>query len=240
MRSKDHYNVREGEACLHGVPSRGIWQAVVSCLIWEGVPLGSAARFASPIYQKIMAQAYEKKWAPERIVAEILSTTQGIGQVVSQLAPGKERTSPVTGTRPASEKIPPTERKTLVTTPPGSPVQTIKPTPFLQAGYQAPALGLYKEKGPRLEQNMKTFSETYGPGVFDPSGLLPIVIPRLLDYKEALARTPRQDVDSAARVWAPFLKKDLDYLAPKGTLTKEQIKGLLSRLVQPMDRYVNL
>ena len=85
-RAKSNYTEPEAAGCVHGVRSRRIWQAVVSCLIEEGITLGAAARYASPIYRTIMREAYVKNWSPEKITLEILNATQGVGQALQKEA----------------------------------------------------------------------------------------------------------------------------------------------------------
>jgi hypothetical protein len=83
-RTRTNYTEGEGAACLYGVPTRGVWQAVVSCLIEEGIKLGEATRLASPVYKQVRAEAQANGWGPEAQVARILSIAEQLGQRAQQ------------------------------------------------------------------------------------------------------------------------------------------------------------
>jgi hypothetical protein len=89
------YDEQGGAACLYGVPTRGVWQAAMSCMIAEGVPLGIAARLASAVYAQVWADGKERNWSAEQIVAEILNRSKEVAQKANIImARGEKKVKP--------------------------------------------------------------------------------------------------------------------------------------------------
>ena len=76
LSSLETFSPAQGAKCYYRVPSRGIWQATLSCLISQGLQLGEAARIASQIYSLALSKAAEKRLSPEAVVAEVLNQTK--------------------------------------------------------------------------------------------------------------------------------------------------------------------
>lgn len=74
------FSIPQGAACLYGVPSRGIWQAILSCLISQGLTLGESAKLGHEIYQNSMVSAARENLSAEEAIARALTMAHGIGQ----------------------------------------------------------------------------------------------------------------------------------------------------------------
>ena len=64
------FNKKQGAECYYGVPSRRIWNAILSCLIEKGLSLTEASRLASLVYEEGSNQAMQNKWIPEEQIAK--------------------------------------------------------------------------------------------------------------------------------------------------------------------------
>jgi hypothetical protein len=74
------FSLPQGAACLYGVPSRGIWQAILSCLISQGLTLGESAKLGHEIYQNSMVSAARENLSAEEAIARALTMAHKIGQ----------------------------------------------------------------------------------------------------------------------------------------------------------------
>lgn len=78
------YQIDDAASCYYGIPSRRIWNAVVSCLQRQepsGVSrLSDASRLASPFYHQVMDEAEGLGLADEEIVEEILNRINRVKQ----------------------------------------------------------------------------------------------------------------------------------------------------------------
>lgn len=82
---------RGGAKCLHSIPSRGAWQAYLSCASQEGLGLAQAAKLGSNLWGPGNDYAFRHRLPyTEQLIAALLTGSGNLGRWINQQNPTKQ------------------------------------------------------------------------------------------------------------------------------------------------------